>query len=880
MLLDRTEERAAIDEAIEAVGSGHSRVLVLAGDAGMGKTSLLEHAVANASQFQTAWIAGVEAESDLAFAALHRLLRPLMPRLNQLPDPQRCALEAAFGLSAGTPADRFLVGLACLNLLAGLGSERGLVCIIDDAQWIDRESLEALSFVGRRLDVDRVALLFGVRDLSLVAGVLDGLPVLNVDGLPDDAALELLSASVDTSVDPDTARRIVEETGGCPLALIELATGLTKQQLWGSESLGEVLPIGRQLENHFLEMVRPLDEAARTFLLVAASEASGDLALVRRAAFELGADADAEDTAVASGLLVVRPTVSFRHPCIRAAIYSGAPRTQRDEVHVTLARLIDRTNPDRRVRHLASAAREPDATLAFELEQAAERSARRGGYAAEAQFLLEAAQLSLESDDRGRRFLRAAIAARNAGLPLRSESLLEQARPLLTDPLLQAEALRLDGRLRGHDGRLATVPALLYEAAMALQPLQPELATDSFLEALEACHITQQFTESTTPEAIARAALSSRSTYHIQIRTADLLLEGTAYLFMSEFESAMRALRVVAPALRTETITREQIATWFHLALVVMEELHDDETYNAWVNRVEAQARTDGAIVVLQFILLGRATLEIRAGRFKSAEMTYSEVVEVSSLIGLHVEFWALLYVQLYAWRGQVSEAQAAAKALRGRGSAAAGTAFAVRVADLAVGTLELGMARYAEALGSVAPMVNTNMPGWTCLALPIAVEAAARSGRLAEGYLEQLRVRTEASGTNWALGQLYRCRALLAGTEAEPLHQRAIRLLATTSVVTELAQAHLGYGEWLRREGRQIEARTELRSAYDLFATMGADAFASRARDELLAAGDQMRRHRSDFRTSLTSQEGHGSAARRSRRDERRNRRADVHQW
>ena len=781
-----------------------------------------------------------------------------MPRLDQLPDPQRCALEAALGLTADTPADRFLVGLACLSLLADVGSERGLLFVIDDAQWIDRESLEALSFVARRLDADRVALLFGLRELSPVAGVLDGLPTLHVGGLPDDAALELLSASVDTPIESHTARRIVEQTGGCPLALIELANGLTEQQLRGGDVLGEVLPIGRQLEKHFLGMVRSLDEAARTFLLVAASETSGDLALVRRAAFELGADADAEDAAVASRLVVVHPRVSFRHPCIRAAIYSGAPRTKRDQVHLTLARLIDRTDPDRRVRHLAAAARVPDAALGLELEQAAERSARRGGYATEAQFLLEAAQLSPESDDRGRRFLRAAIAARNAGLPLRSESLLEQARPLLTDPLLQAEALRLDGRLRGRDWRLASAPALLYEAAMALQPLQPELATDTFLEALEACHITQQFTEGTTPEAIARAALSSRSTHHIEIRTADLLLEGTAHLFISEFDSAMRALRDAAPALRTGTLTCDQIATWFHLAPVVMEELHDDETYNAWVNRVESQARTDGALIALQFILLARATLEIRAGRFKSAEMTYDEIIELSRLIGLRVDFWATLYVQLYAWRGQEIEAQAAAKALREKGSAAAGAAFAGRVADLAVGTLELGMARYAEALGAVAPMVDTDMPGWTCLALPISVEAAARSGRLdlAEGYLEQLRVRTEAAGTKWALGQLSRCRALLAGSEAEEFHKEAIRLLATTSVVTELAQAHLGYGEWLRREGRQVEARGELRSAYDLFVSMGADAFASRARSELLAAGDQVQRHRSDFRTSLTAQE------------------------
>ena len=328
VLLDRAEEREAIDEAIKAVESGHSRVFVLAGEAGMGKTSLLNHAVDSASQLQTAWIAGVEAEGDLGFAALHRLMRPLMPRLDQLPEPQRRALKAAFGLTTSTPADRFLVGLACLNLLADFGSDRGLLCVIDDAQWIDRESLEALSFVARRLDADRVALLFGIRDLSHVEGAFDGLTILHIDGLPDEAALELLTASVETPIEPDTARRIIGETGGCPLALVELATGLTQQQLRGGEPLADVMPIGRQLEDHFLKAVRSLSASAQTFLLVAAAETSGDLALVRRAAFELGADAEAEDTAIASGLVTVQPGVSFRHPLIRAAVHSGATGAQ------------------------------------------------------------------------------------------------------------------------------------------------------------------------------------------------------------------------------------------------------------------------------------------------------------------------------------------------------------------------------------------------------------------------------------------------------------------------------------------------------------------------------------------------------------------------
>ena len=857
LILDRTDERAEIENTVQALGSGRSSVLVLAGEAGMGKTTLLRYAVECASDFRCSWIAGVEAESDLGYAALHRLMRPLLPQSDQLPAPQRSALESAFGLRADATADRFLVGLACLNLLADFGSEQGLLCVVDDAQWVDRESLEALTFVARQLDADRVALLFGVREPCPASSALEGLPTLRIDGLPDDAALELLSESVDTPVDHDTARRIVGVTSGCPLALVELASRLTQQQLQGGEPLGEALPIGRQLEEHFLRTVRSVDERAQTFLLVAATETSGDTALVRRVAFELGADAEAEDAAIASGLVIVHPTVSFRHPLIRTAIYSGASRSHRDEVHTTLARLIGRTDLDRQVLHLAAAARQPDPDLALELERAAERSARRGGYSAEAQFLLESAQLSPDAENRGRRFLQAATAARNAGLQLRAETLLERARSLLTDPLLIAKALRLEGRLKLHNQGPRAAPALLYKAATALEPLDSELAADTYLEALQACAIAQEYTEGTSPEEIAKTVLSSPRTPSPRARTEDLFLEGMAYLFVADFDNAMRMLHEVAPVLRAEDLTREQIAAWYNLALIVTDELHDDETYNIWVQHAEEQARADGALYVLQVLLLGRAKLETRAGDLLSAEMAYDEVVEVTRLVDARPEFWNMLRVDLQAWRGQETETRTTAEALR-RAGVATGSASAVATADLALGTLDLGLGRYADALTAVSPLVETNRPEWTSLALPIGVEAAVRSGRYdrAEQYVEQLRRRTEPSGTRWARGQYCRCKALVAHSDIEALHREATRLLAMTSVRTELAQAHLGYGEWLRRQGRQVDARSELRVAFDLFSEMGAEAFAARARSELSAAGEQIHRRRPGVRFSLTSQE------------------------
>ena len=510
-LLDRVEERAMIDRLVNAVGDGLSGVCVLIGDAGMGKTRLLEYALDVPPRLSGFWLAGVETERELGYAGLHRLLRPLLVRRERLPELQCAALESAFGLRAEAPADRFLVGLATLSLLADAAEEGGLMCVVDDAQWVDRESLEALSFVARRLEADRIALLFAVRELEMVAGVFDGLPTLHVGGLPEDASLDLLSASAQRPIDTEVARRVVVTTSGCPLALVELAAGLTQEQLLGGLLDGDALPIGRVLEDHYRRQVRELDAGAQTFLLVAAAESSGDPFLVRRAAFELGADDTAEDAAVASGLVALRPNVEFRHPLVRAAVYAGTPRSRRRAVHETLARLIDRTDPDRRVRHLAAAAQEPDEHLARELEEAAERAASRGGYAAQASFLFEAANASPASGEQARRLLLAATAALNAGLPHRAEALLEQARPGLSDPVLVTEAMRLDGRVRVPlGGSRASAAARLFAAARALESIDPSLARGAYLEALDACMVSQHFTAGVTPHDIARAALETR----------------------------------------------------------------------------------------------------------------------------------------------------------------------------------------------------------------------------------------------------------------------------------------------------------------------------------------------------------------------------------
>jgi DNA-binding CsgD family transcriptional regulator len=863
-LVDRIDERGVVDQLVLAATAGLSGTCVLVGEAGMGKTALLEYAVERSEQLRHLVISGVEAETELGYGALHRLLRPFLPQRHQLPRPQRAALESAFGLESGEPADRFLVGLACLSLLADSATEQGLLCIVDDAQWLDRESLEALSFVSRRLEADGIALVFAIRDLGSAPGALDGLPTVTVAGLPDDAALALLSSRAQLPVEPDTARRLVSSTDGCPLALIELASTLTEQQLRGGELFGESLPIGQRLEDHFLEKVRELDAKAQLFLLVAATESSGDPMLVRRAADELGSDVAGEDGALASGLIALRPNVVFRHPLIRAAVYSGVPRGQRDAVHRTLAVLLDGVDLDRRVRHLAAAARQPDADLALELEEAGMRAASRGGYAAAVSAFLEAARLSPRSVDRAQRSLRAANSALLAGLPQRAEALLNHAFPHLEDPELRARAMLLDGTLRTPLADPASAPARLVAAAEALAPFDDGLARDAFIEAFSACMVAQRFTVGTTPKEVAQVALATIDRIKPAKNLVDFLLEGTAHLFLSDTSNALPLLERAVHVLRAGDATHEDTSRLYNFVMGVLNELGDDVTYNLWVKQIEQQARERGALIVLQLALLGRAKTELRSGRFMAAEMTYDEAVAVTGVMGSVPKFYELLKCELFAWRGQQDEARATAAKLR-KWSASIGSAAASDCGDLAISLVELAAGRWTAAFEAIKPMLDPEAVGWNRLAFPIAIEATSRNGQreLATHYLSEMSARTP-SATSWGQGQVALGRALIADDrDADVLYQQAIRLLESTTVVVEALQARLAYGEWLRRQKRRGDARIQLRIAYNRFSEIGATGFAARARAELEATGERAPTRSVGITSNLTPQES--QAARRA---------------
>ncbi len=598
MLLDRTKEREVLDRLIDGAKSGLSGALLLHGEAGMGKTALLNYISSSASDLPILRIAGVEAESEFGFAALHRFLTPLLGDLENLPQPQCDALGAAFGIVSQAPADLFLVGLASLTLLAEFASSKCLLCLVDDAEWVDPESLNVLAFVGRRLNAEGIALIFSYRTSDTVSPVLSGIPDLPVTGLPEHAAIELLSSAVQGPLDAGTVRRIFAETSGCPLALIEIVTQLTSGQLAGVEPLSEPIPISRHLEGHFRRQVNTLPPTAQLFLLVAATDTSAEPSLVRAVARGLGCERDDEDTAMQMRFLTaIQPRVEFRHPLIRSAVYAGASLAQRRAVHQALANSTNSSlEPDRWARHLAAAATGPDDRLAAELESAARRARQRGGYATEASLLTQAAELTEGIANRSERLLEASAAALNSGSAGRARTLLKQARPGLTDPTMLAQALRLEGRLCFPLAQNPLGSGLLLEAARRFLPLDVDQARDSMLEAFNAYLISQHFTSDVQGSDIAEAALA---TWHGQSREqlGDLLLDGTSLLVTAGYAEAIELLRLAGGRLRDGPISFDEIARWFNFGTVVANELMDDRVYVGWVERVESVARQKGALI-------------------------------------------------------------------------------------------------------------------------------------------------------------------------------------------------------------------------------------------------------------------------------------------
>jgi DNA-binding CsgD family transcriptional regulator len=855
MLIGRTEEIAKLAKLVDGARQGMSGAIVLRGEAGIGKSALLDATARSAQDLSVIRLEGIEFEMRLGWAALHRLLLPFLERFEQLPAPQREALNSAFGLTSSAPADRFLVSLSALTLLGDVAADRALLILVDDAQWLDRESLDALVFVARRLYADPVALVFAARESPETEAAFQGIPELRVGGLDDISARDLLVSSLSDPVSYRVAQRFIAVTQGNPLALLELSGELTTEHLADQAPLPDPLPVGELVEARFLRQVRLLPADTQAILLIAAADPEGETDTLRKAAESLGISAHALEPAVNERLLAIRSKVEFRHPLVRSAVYSGGTTNDRRRAHLALAEAIDAaSNPDQRALHMALAAVGPDEELAASLEQSAVEARTRGGYIAESSFLVRAASLSADPHRRARRLLAAARAAFLAGNAGYSESLLHQARPHLADPIERAQAQRLDGDLQYSLGKPHLGPSLLIEAAKAFEPLDRVLCHYALLEAFVNFGSSLHCTEGTTAVDIGQFALNSLRAQSTSLSAADLLLKGVALRWCADYADAVPAMR---DAVRAQSTLSVEDANAYILGFAMAEDLWDEMALRDVVNHNEAAARTRGSLSALVVALLALVQIDLRTGHFAAARGRYSEIHEIMMTMGSFVELYDLFDVQLLGWQGDERTLATAAQ-LREAGGAFH-THILVHMADYALSVYALGNGHYETALTAAKAVADADVSGWSGLCLPTVVEAGTRCGdhESASMALTVLTERATVSGTPWALGLLARCRALTTlDSSAGQLYREALDFLGQTSWATEVAHTHLLFGEWLRRQKRRGAAQEQLRRAYELFDSMGAKAFAERARIELLAAGVRAESRHVESAHALTPRE------------------------
>jgi DNA-binding CsgD family transcriptional regulator len=855
VLQGRRTECAALDRLLEAARGGHSGVLVVRGEAGVGKSALLEYAREAASEFRVTQAAGVESEMELPFAGLHQLCATLLDRLDRLPPPQRDALGTAFGLTSGTRPDRFLVGLASLSLLSDAVDQEPLLCLIDDAQWLDQSSAQVLAFVARRLKAESIALFFAEREPDEL-DALAGLPELRLEGLSDVHARELLGSVVSGPLDERVAERIVAETHGNPLALLELPHGSSPVDLAGGFALTAALPLPSRIEESFRKRVERLPAESRCLLLIAAAEPIGDPALLWRAAerFELGPEAAAP--AEAAGLLTLGVRVTFRHPLLRSAIYRAASPEERRSAHRALAAATDpKIDPDRRAWHRAQATLAPDEEVAAELERSADRARARGGLAAAAAFLEQSAALTPDPLLRAGRKLTAAQAKHEAGAPTAALKLLAAADEGPLDELQRARLERLRAQLAFALRRGSDAPPLLLAAAKRLEPLDAGLARETFLEALAAAIFAGRLGGGRGVLEVAEAARAAPPAPQ-PARTIDLLLDGLANRFTDGYAAGVLPLRQALDAVSRDEGHSEDDIHWLWLACRIAPDLWEDETWHELATRQLQLARDGGALSVLPLAATYRAGVHVHAGEFAAAAALIEEADAITEATGNAPLGYTSLV--LAAWRGREAEALELIEASR-EDAAGRGEGRAITLAEYATAVLYNGLGRYREALAAAlraSEHDDLGLFGWALIEL---VEAAARDRepQLAAEALELLSERTGLTGTDWALGIEARSRALFdEGQGAEDLYLEATERLGRCRIKVHLARAHLLYGEWLRRENRRIDARESLRTAHELFSTMGAEAFAERAARELLATGETARKRTADTRGQLTAQE------------------------
>jgi DNA-binding CsgD family transcriptional regulator len=857
-LQGRRSECDRLNSLVAAAKAGRSQVLVLRGEAGIGKTALLEFVLERAAGCRVARAAGVESEMELAFSGLHQLCSPYLDRLSKLPAPQQDALSVAFGLRAGSPPDRYLVGLTVLNLLSEVAEERPLICVVDDAQWLDQASAQTLEFIARRLAAEPVAMVFAVREPDAGPRFAE-LPELVVPGLGGNDAATLLESALTGVLDLRVRDRILAECHGNPLALLELPRGLSPVELaFGGDAGTTAGSLVHRLEQGFLRQARSLPEQSRRLLLTAAAEPIGDVQLLRRAVERLGIDMDAATAAETAGLIELRDRVRFRHPLVRSAVYGSATRAERRQVHRALADVTDPDlDPDRRAWHRARATVRADEAVAADLERSADRALARGGVAAAAAFLDQAATLTPDPARRALRSLDAARAKVTAGAFPDASGLLAAAE---VGPLGAAERARielLEAQLSfAQNGGNEALPLLL-AAARRLEPLDGQLARDTYLDALSAALFAGRL--ATGPDARTVAHAVRAAPRADPPRKGDTLLDGLAVLCTDGYAAAAPLLRRAAQAFATDELAMDEALGSAWLAAAAAASLWDDVHWDVLTRRHLEFARSAGALSALPLALNTRTVVHLFTGDLAAATSLVEETRSVTEVTRSTLAPYG--EIGLLALRGDPERAEPLIQDCLDD-VLARGEGVGVNMALWARAVLCNGLGRYREALAAAreaaADPLELGPPKWALVEL---VEAGVRAGdvRAAAAAVDHLAAMTDASGTEWALGVHAGRRALLhQGTTAEELYREAIDRLAGTTVRVELARTELLYGEWLRREGRRVDARAELRTAYEAFSAMGVEAFAERAWHELRATGETVRKRTVENPAALTAQEAH----------------------
>jgi DNA-binding CsgD family transcriptional regulator len=854
-LRGRGAECERLDRLISDARGGTSGALVVRGEAGVGKTALLDYLLAHAAGCRIARAAGVESEMELPYAGLHQFCGPFLDRLEHLPEPQRDALGTAFGLRIGEPPERFMVGLAVLSLLSDVAEAQPLVCLVDDAQWLDRASTQVLGFVARRLAAESVVILFGVREPAQHPD-LAGLPELMIGPLRVADARALLASVIPGKLDESVRDRIVAEARGNPLALVELPRAWTLAAFAGGFGLPDAASVAGRIEESFRRRLTPLPDDGRQLLLVAAAEPVGNPALVWAAAERLGIAAGAAGPAIAAGLLDDGPQLGFRHPLVRSVVYQEASLEDRRLVHAALAEETDPgLDPDRRAWHLAAAAAGPDEAVAAELERSAGRAQARGGVAAAAAFLQRAVGLTRDPARRAERALAAAQASLQAGSFDAAQGLLVKAEAGALNEFQRALIDLMRAQLAFASSRGNEATTLLLAAARRLEPLNLKLARETYLDAFSAALFGARLNEDVGVAEVAATARAAPRPPSEEATSADLLLDGLVAL-VDGYDKAIASCREALQKLSSDTISPGERLRWLWQGGVIALELWDDENAFSLSQRGVQIARETGTLSELALALSAHIPVLVFCGEISDAVAGVAETQAVEDATGVRSAPYGALI--LAAWRGEEGKSRELIK-VTNNDAGARGEGIGIAVSEYARAVLCNGLGQYEEALAaavSASEYREAVVENW---GLSELVEPASRTGRidLATDALSRLAAKARATGTAWALGIEARSRALLSRDDiADSLFRDAIGHLNQSRVRSERARTHLLYGEFLRRSNRRVDARRELNTAHEMFSAMGMEGFAERARHELLATGERVRKRGVETRDELTPQE------------------------